>query len=156
MDAWGVTGKTPHGVRWALVLCTPSSAKTADAQGVGAFAAIERDDRTAVSERVPHRLPGDRGNRTRRTVQARSAAFHTPRTEGSALPPSTGTLAHVTANRREPVHMLPQLVRRGAVPVRKAIHGPVHMLPRTHLTVMFPLPLRTLRTVVYRAVREWS
>ena len=59
-------------------------------QGVGAFAAIERGDRAAVSKRVPHRLPGNRGNRTRRTVQARSVVFHTLRTKGSALPPSTG------------------------------------------------------------------
>lgn len=84
-------------------------------QGVGAFAAIERDDRAAVSERVPHRLPYNRG-KSCRTPQERSAAFHTSRTAGLALPPRAEEGAHVTANCREPVHTLPQLARRGVVP----------------------------------------
>ena len=67
----------------------------------------------------------------------------------------------------ERLHTLPRIVESrftcyrslsGVVqcPCAKRFTVPVHMLPRTHLTVMFPLPLRTLRTVVYRAVREWS
>ena len=36
----------------------------------------------------------------------------------------------------------------------KAKCGPVHTLPRTHLTVMFSLPLRTVRAVVRGTVRE--
>ena len=39
-------------------------------QGVGAFAAIERDDRAATFGRVPRCLPAARGNKTRRAVQA--------------------------------------------------------------------------------------
>ena len=85
-------------------------------QGVGAFAAIERDDRAAITERDPHRLLDNRGNKRRRRVQARSVAFHTPRTEGSALPRITGWVARVTANHRELVHTLLQLARGGAVP----------------------------------------
>ena len=80
-------------------------------QWVGAVAALERDDRAAVSERVPHSLPERRGNKTARAVQAGRAGFHTPRIDASALPPRSGTpracyrkpsraIAHVTADLR--------------------------------------------------------
>ena len=42
-------------------------------QGFGAVAAIERDDRTTISVRVPRCLPDGRGNKTRRTVQPAAA-----------------------------------------------------------------------------------
>ena len=41
------------------------------------------------------------------------------------------SVAHVTANGREPVHTLPQLARRGAVPRAQSDTCPVHALPRT-------------------------
>ena len=49
-------------------------------QGVGAVAAFERNDRAAVSERVPRCLPDDRGNKVRRAVQVCGGTLHTSRT----------------------------------------------------------------------------
>ena len=48
-------------------------------QGAGARAAIEREDRTAISERVPCGLPRTRGNRSRGGVQACRNIPHTTR-----------------------------------------------------------------------------
>ena len=55
-------------------------------QGLEARAALERDDRPAVSERVPHRLPVTRGNRTPRTRQAGGDELHIMRTVTIAAP----------------------------------------------------------------------
>ena len=48
-------------------------------QGSGARAAIEREDRTAISERVPCGLPRTRGNRSHDAVQACRNIPHTTR-----------------------------------------------------------------------------
>ena len=120
----GVCEKTtPQGVRWALVPCTPSSAsKAAACQDFGALAAVERDDRTTVSERAPHCFPGSRGNKTARGVQARGTGFHTACTVARRCRRATGSVARVTANRRGPRHSLPQFARTGAI-VHKAMAG---------------------------------
>ena len=124
-------------------------------QWVGAIAAIERDDRAAVSERVPHRLPSSGGNRPARAVQAGRAGFHTPRIDASAVPPRSGTprtcyrkpsrvVAHVTAALRRPVQSL----------VRKALTAPGATLPHAHGTVAFPLPPGTVGSHVPRGAEE--
>ena len=99
-------------------------------QGVEAIAAIERDDRAANSERVPHRLPDSRGNKTLRVVQPGGAGFHTSRTGVSSLPAAhrmpvtryrkpSRAVAHVTvASRRE-----------AQCPVNMVITGPVDLFP---------------------------
>ena len=53
-------------------------------QGFGAATAIERDEPTAIPERVPHRLPSARGYRTARVVRTPGDGPHTKRTGGSA------------------------------------------------------------------------
>ena len=98
--------------RGALAPCIPSSASEATLQGSGAVAAIERDDRAAVSERVPRCLPGNRGNKTRRAVHVGSAAFHhahrqRPRGFTRYRRASRGA-AHVPAPQASVAHMFPQ------------------------------------------------
>ena len=54
-------------------------------QGSGARAAIEREDRTAISERVPCGLPRTRGNRSHDAVQAwPEHSSHDPHSGGGA------------------------------------------------------------------------
>ena len=53
---------------------------------------------------------------------------------------SSRPVAHVTAD------------LRGMV--KCPVHGPVHRFPRMRVTVMFSLPLHTLRAVVHHAVKE--
>ena len=123
-------------------------------QGFAAVAAFERDDRVAVSERVPHRLPGGRGNRMARAVQAGRTGFHTSRTGASAFPPRCGTPgtcfrkpsradALVTAAWRRPVQSH----------VRETLTVPVDSLPHTRRTVAFTVPLR-MPPVVQRAASD--
>ena len=49
-------------------------------QGYGTFAAIERDDRSAMPVRVPRYLRDDRGNKVRNGSQANEGILHIPRT----------------------------------------------------------------------------
>ena len=89
-------------------------------QGVGAVAAIERDDRAAVSERVPRCLPGTRGNKMRREVQARGGTLHTSRT-GNGDGGRAGS--PVTAAHREPPHMFPHRIHPSRTCSRSAGAG---------------------------------
>ena len=86
-------------------------------QRVGAFAAIARDDRTAVSERVPHRLPGGRGNRGFGEAQTPGVGSHTSRIGGSELPPRTAAEPLVTLFRRRSLHTLGGVVAELLPPV---------------------------------------
>ena len=77
-------------------------------QGFGALAALERDDRAAVSERVPHRLPASEV--TERGVTRKPAGV-----DFTHCAPTTrrcSRSAPVTASQREPLHLLPQRRRR--------------------------------------------
>ena len=84
-----------HGPGWPLL------------QRVGARAAIERDDRTAISERVPCGLPRTRGNRSRGAVQARRDIPHTAR----ILEAVRGT--HVPVTQEERRHTFPTAAGSG-------------------------------------------
>ena len=76
-------------------------------QGVGARAAIERDDRTAISERVPCGLPRTRGNRSRGAVQARGDILHTLRI------PEAVQGSHVPGTQEERTHIPPTATGSG-------------------------------------------
>ena len=76
-------------------------------QGIGAVAAFERDDRAATFGRAPRCLPDDKGNKTRRAVQARGgiprhwSTSCAPRTCGAAGEPrGTRSCARLRAGRR--------------------------------------------------------
>ena len=69
-------------------------------QGAGARAAIEREDRTAISERVPCGLPRTRGNRSRGAVQA-CRDIHTTRILEAVR------VSHVPVTQEERTHMSP-------------------------------------------------
>ena len=90
-------------------------------QGFGAAAAIERDDRAAITERVPRCHPGSTGNKTCRTVQVGGGVHHTWRTGAGAragsLPQRTAAAAHVPAAQRSAVRspLLKTLVLRSPV-----------------------------------------
>ena len=89
-------------------------------QGVGAVAAFERNDRAAVSERVPRCLPDDRGNKVRRAVQVCGGTLHTSRT-GNGDGARAGS--PVTAAHREPPHMFPHRSRLSRTCFRSAGTG---------------------------------
>ena len=123
-------------------------------QGFGAVAALERDDRTAVSERVPPRLPGGRGNRPARGVQARGAGFHTSRTGGSLLPPRSGAgYTCYLKPSRAGSHVTAAPARAVQCPVVQGDGGGIDSLPRKHRAAMISLPLRTGGERASRAAR---
>ena len=92
-------------------------------QGFGAFAALERDDRAATFQRVPRCLPGNRGNKTRRAVQARGGVVHTTRHRRrlerrcgfTRYRSAAGTAAHGPQRNEAPPHMFPYRSRIGAI-----------------------------------------
>ena len=107
-----------------------------------AVAAFERDDRAAVTVRVPHRLPDGRGNRTGRAVQTAMADF-------------THRAPVVRRYRRAQgiVHTLPHFFANACMRYRRSGHADARAgmrgngaspdsLPRAHRTVVFLLPLR--------------
>ena len=63
-------------------------ALTLQRQGVQAIAALERDDRPTIRERVPRRLPDGTGNRTANVKQTDAGALHTSRTALARVPPT--------------------------------------------------------------------
>ena len=111
-------------------------------QGFGAVAAFERDDRAAITVRVPHRLPDSRGNRTGRGVQTAIADF-------THRAPAARCYRRAAAF----VHTLPQFFVGACTRYRRSSHADARAgvqgseaspdsLPRAHRTVVFLLPLR--------------
>ena len=80
-------------------------------QWVGAVAASERDDRAAVTVRVPHRLPDRRGNRTGCGVQTAMADF-THRAPAARCYRCAATV----------VHTLPQFFADACTRYRRSAH----------------------------------
>ena len=82
-------------------------------QGFGTVAALERDDRSVISERVPRCLPDNGGNEVRRAVQAAGGILHTSRTGSGArvgsLPWRMSAASHVP-----PISRAPHTCSRGA------------------------------------------
>ncbi len=108
IDACGVTVKLRMESRLGEVALTPPSPETPALQGNGAVAAIERDDRSAIFERVPRCRPSNKSNRTRRGVQTAGSSLHTWRIEAGGVTSAArasphmfrgagGRHAHVTA-----------------------------------------------------------
>ena len=97
-------------------------------QGVGAVAAIERDDRAATPERVPRCRPGNTGNKTCRTVQVGGDVRHTWRTGAGAragsLPQSTAAAAHVPQTSRPAYTCSRNAEIGGAIAVAQGIGSP--------------------------------
>ena len=97
-------------------------------QGVGAVAAIERDDRAATPERVPRCHPGGTGNKTCRTVQVGGDVRHTWRTgagvRAGSLPQRTAAAAHVPLNRWVPRTCSCSAEIGGAIAVAQDIGSP--------------------------------
>ena len=152
-DASGVTNKTPNGVEPDALACTPSSAVTAAAARVVARVAIERDDRAAISERVPRCLPSNRGNKTRRAVQARGGVIHTTRTGTGA---GGGAGSPVTAAQWMQPHMVRTAARLRRTCSRIAA-GPVQPRVRGRLPARVrPLPRRTPRPCTCSRLTEDS
>ena len=79
----------------------------ADPKGDGALAAFERDDRLAICERAPHRLPVGRCNRRAGAKQTSDDALHTSRT-WLVLSESVNVIRAVMgASARRRLHMFP-------------------------------------------------
>ena len=124
-------------------------------QGFGAVAAFERDNRAAVSGRVPHRLPGGRGNRPARGVQARGAGFHTSRTGGLPLPPRSGAgCTCYLKPSRAGSHVTAAPARAVQCPDVQGDGGGIDSLPRKHRAAMISLPLRTGGERASRAAQD--
>ena len=125
-DAWGVTRKTPQESDGRLCPAHLHRPEQPPPQGVGAVAAIERDDRAAISEGVPRCLPSSRGNKLTRAVQVGGGSLHTPRSSnsGSGSQPFTRSRRAARDGSHVPV---PQNVRctcsRRAVRYRDAPGG---------------------------------
>ena len=111
-------------------------------QWVEAVAAFERDDRAAVTVRVPHRLPDSRGNRTGCGVQTAMADF-------THRAPAARRYRCAAAV----VHTLPHFIAIACTRYRRSSHADTRAgvqgngafpdtLPGAHGTVVFLLPLR--------------